>query len=278
MREISACGSTWRGAGIARSRPSTRMRTTRPVRNGSMWMSVARSSTAFSSRSLTARTTGAPLARSRRLSTSSSARAVAASSASRRRTRRPRRAARRARSRCPRTRRPRSRPARRARFRRRGWRRRRSDRRPPAGDVRRRADRERSRSRAGSGARTSPSSGVAAISCGRATRGKPKKRATSSAKSLAESSLASHSSCSGLSPSAGVNSSFVSKSAALKCRLLKMIHEIRLQYLQSWTLSLAKWSMFSTFASEFPLREVRNIYHGERAVSISRARICGMLQ
>src|SRR5436190_83507 len=35
-------------------------------------MSLARSSTAFSSRSLTARTTGAPLARSRKLSISSS--------------------------------------------------------------------------------------------------------------------------------------------------------------------------------------------------------------
>ena len=58
------------------------MRTTRPVRNGSMWMSVARSSMARSSRSLTARTTGAPLARSRRLSTSSSARAIDVASAS----------------------------------------------------------------------------------------------------------------------------------------------------------------------------------------------------
>ena len=75
MREISACGSTPDGVGTARSRPSTRMRTTRPVRNGSMWMSVARSSMARSSRSLTARTTGAPLARSRKDSTSSSARA-----------------------------------------------------------------------------------------------------------------------------------------------------------------------------------------------------------
>ena len=82
MREISACGSTPAGVGTARSRPSTRMRTTRPVRNGSMWMSVARSSIARSSRSLTARTTGAPLARSRRLSTSSSARADVASSPS----------------------------------------------------------------------------------------------------------------------------------------------------------------------------------------------------
>ena len=66
MREISAAGSTPAGVGTARSKPSTRMRTTRPLRNGSMWMSVARSSMARSSRSLTARTTGAPLARSRK--------------------------------------------------------------------------------------------------------------------------------------------------------------------------------------------------------------------
>ena len=85
MREISACGRAPAGAGTARSRPSTRMRTTRPVRNGSIWMSVARSSIAFSSRSLTARTTGAPLARSRRLSTSSSPLARRASSCSGRR-------------------------------------------------------------------------------------------------------------------------------------------------------------------------------------------------
>ena len=71
-REISACGGIPDGAGIARNRPSTRIRTTRPLRNGSMWISLARSSTARSSRSLSARTTGAPLARSRRLSMSSS--------------------------------------------------------------------------------------------------------------------------------------------------------------------------------------------------------------
>ena len=71
-REISACGGMPDGAFIARNKPSTRMRTTRPVRNGSMWISEARSSTARSSRSLSARTTGAPLARSRRLSMSSS--------------------------------------------------------------------------------------------------------------------------------------------------------------------------------------------------------------
>ena len=63
-------------AGGRRDRPQQAVdracRTTRPVGNGSMWMSLARSSTAFSSRSLTARTTGAPLARSRRLSMSSS--------------------------------------------------------------------------------------------------------------------------------------------------------------------------------------------------------------
>ena len=82
MREISAAGSTPGGVGNARSKPSTRMRTTRPVRNGSMWMSVARSSIARSTRSFTARTTGAPLARSRRLSMSSSARAPVASSVS----------------------------------------------------------------------------------------------------------------------------------------------------------------------------------------------------
>ena len=73
MREMIACGSAPAGVGIARSRPSTRMRTMRPDRNGSIWMSLARSSTAFSSKSFTARTTGAPLARSRRLSISSSA-------------------------------------------------------------------------------------------------------------------------------------------------------------------------------------------------------------
>ena len=72
MREISACGTAPAGVATARSRPSTRMRTTSPLRNGSMWMSLARSSIAFSRRSLTARTTGAPLARSRRLSMSSS--------------------------------------------------------------------------------------------------------------------------------------------------------------------------------------------------------------
>ncbi len=65
MREMIACGSAPAGVGTARSKPSTRMRTISPERNGSMWMSVARSSTAFSNRSLTARTTGAPLARSR---------------------------------------------------------------------------------------------------------------------------------------------------------------------------------------------------------------------
>ena len=48
MREISACGSASAGAGTARSRPSTRMRTTSPLRNGSMWMSLARSSIALS--------------------------------------------------------------------------------------------------------------------------------------------------------------------------------------------------------------------------------------
>ena len=72
MREISACGRTPAGVGTARNSPSTRMRTTRPDRNGSTWMSVARSSAAFSRRSFTARTTGAPLARSRKLSMSSS--------------------------------------------------------------------------------------------------------------------------------------------------------------------------------------------------------------
>ena len=108
MREISAGGSTPAGVGTARSRPSTRMRTTRPVRNGSMWMSVARSSIARSSRSLTARTTGAPLARSRRLSTSSSSRASRGVVGLGRRLRRLRRAAWSARSRCPRRRRSRS--------------------------------------------------------------------------------------------------------------------------------------------------------------------------
>ena len=72
MREISACGNAPGGVGTVRSRPSTRIRTVSAVRNGSIWMSVARSSTAFSRRSFTARTTGAPLARSRRLSMSSS--------------------------------------------------------------------------------------------------------------------------------------------------------------------------------------------------------------
>ena len=76
IREISACGKALTGAATARSKPSTRMRTTRPLRNGSIWISLARSSMAFSSMSLTARTTGAPLARSRRLSMSSSARAA----------------------------------------------------------------------------------------------------------------------------------------------------------------------------------------------------------
>ena len=72
MREINAWGSACAGAGTGLSSPSTRMRTVSPLRIGSMWMSLARSSTAFSRRSLTARTTGAPLARSRRLSTLSS--------------------------------------------------------------------------------------------------------------------------------------------------------------------------------------------------------------
>jgi hypothetical protein len=70
--EMTACGGAPAGAGTARSSPSTRSRTTIPVRNGSMWMSLARNSTARSSMSLSARTTGAPLARSRRLSMSSS--------------------------------------------------------------------------------------------------------------------------------------------------------------------------------------------------------------
>ena len=79
MREITACGNAFGGAGTGRSSPSMRIRTTMPVRNGSMWMSLALRSIAFSSRSLTPRTTGAPLARSRRLSISSSARVSAAS-------------------------------------------------------------------------------------------------------------------------------------------------------------------------------------------------------
>src|SRR5215470_15357763 len=92
MREITACGSASGGAGTARKSPSMRMRTIRPERDGARWMSLARSSTAFSRSSLTPRTTGAPLARSRRLSMSSSlwacgvspSTAVAASSSPRR--------------------------------------------------------------------------------------------------------------------------------------------------------------------------------------------------
>ena len=57
---------------MLRSSPSTRRRTCSEPRNGSTWMSVARNSTAFSNISLTARTTGAPLAMSRRPSRSSS--------------------------------------------------------------------------------------------------------------------------------------------------------------------------------------------------------------
>ena len=72
MREINAWGSACAGAGTVLNNPSTRMRTVSPLRIGSMCMSLARSSTAFSTRSLTARTTGAPLARSRRPSMLSS--------------------------------------------------------------------------------------------------------------------------------------------------------------------------------------------------------------
>ena len=36
MRDTSACGMTPGGAGMARNMPSTRMRTVRPERNGSM--------------------------------------------------------------------------------------------------------------------------------------------------------------------------------------------------------------------------------------------------
>src|SRR5580704_15258991 len=57
MRDTSACGMTPGGAGMARNMPSTRMRTVSPLRNGSMWMSLARNSTARSIRSLNARTT-----------------------------------------------------------------------------------------------------------------------------------------------------------------------------------------------------------------------------
>ena len=93
----------------ARSRPSTRMRTTRPVRNGSMWMSVARSSTAFSSRSLTR----AHDRRAAREVAQAFDVVVGARDAARRRSASARRLVlaeplRRARSRCPRTRRPRS--------------------------------------------------------------------------------------------------------------------------------------------------------------------------
>ena len=72
MREINAWGSACAGAGTVLNNPSTRIRTVSPLRIGSMWISLARSSTAFSTRSLTARTTGAPLARSRRPSMLSS--------------------------------------------------------------------------------------------------------------------------------------------------------------------------------------------------------------
>lgn len=65
MREISACGD-------ARNKLSTRTRTVSPERNGSTWISLARRSNARSNRSLSARTTGAPPARSRKLSISSS--------------------------------------------------------------------------------------------------------------------------------------------------------------------------------------------------------------
>src|SRR6266850_858061 len=82
IRETTACGGASPGNGTARRIPSTRIRTTSPVRNGSMWMSLARSSIARSSTSLTARTTGAPLARSRRLSMSSSPERCSGSSTS----------------------------------------------------------------------------------------------------------------------------------------------------------------------------------------------------
>ena len=85
MREIERLRQHVGGRGVARNRPSTRMRTVSPSRNGSMWISLARNSTAFSMRSLTARTTGAPLARSRRLSMLSSAPACVAGRAGPRR-------------------------------------------------------------------------------------------------------------------------------------------------------------------------------------------------
>src|SRR5712675_1003844 len=82
IRETTACGGASPGNGTARRIPSTRIRTTSAARNGVMWMSLARSSMALSSKSLTARTTGAPLARSRRLSMSSSPERCSGSSTS----------------------------------------------------------------------------------------------------------------------------------------------------------------------------------------------------
>ena len=65
MRDRIARAIAAGGDGIGRSNPSMRKRTCRVLRKGSTWMSVARASTARSNNSLTARTTGAPLAMSR---------------------------------------------------------------------------------------------------------------------------------------------------------------------------------------------------------------------